>query len=205
MKKISDLAVGSRITLVIYSNGRSMRMEAVIKKHVKANIAVISIEYAIKAHLVFDNVRVSAEYKDTGGVPLIWSDVKIVNHNSEYVLVTKSDAVRNNRRSSYRVGISKPVLIQSSKEHGQVMMRDLSESGFSISDKSKAMRLELGDEVRVALSDLGYDLYLLGKLVRIEKKENVTIYGFKICNLCKDLSTYVALKQRRAREEKRKK
>lgn len=45
--------------------------------------------------------------------------------------------------------------------------------------------------------DIGHILDLAGRVVRVEEREDMTIYGLEICNLCKDLSSYVNIKQRR--------
>lgn len=40
-----------------------------------------------------------------------------------------------------------------------------------------------------------------GRVVRIEEREDMIIYGMAICNMCKDLSAYVNNKQRRNRKQ----
>lgn len=201
--KLSDLTEGSKITLLIHNNNKRMRMGAVIKKHVKQNVALIALDYAAGSRLVFDNVQISAEYDADGGVPLIWNNVKITNYQSEYVMVVNSEAVKNNRRNSFRVGVSKLARVRSANGPGQVMIRDVSMSGFAITDRGKTLKLKMGDEMSVVLDDMGHELNLRGKLVRIEEQEEVIIYGFEICNMCKDLSSYVTLKQRKVREAKK--
>lgn len=202
--KLSDLAEGSKITLLIHNNNKRMRMGAVIKKHVKNNVALISLNYATGgSRLVFDNVQISAEYEADGGVPLIWNNVKITSYQSEYVMVVSSEAVKNNRRNSFRVGVSKLARVRSGNGPGQVMIRDISMSGFAVTDRGKTMKLKMGDEMSIVLDDMGHELNLRGKLVRIEEQEEVIIYGFEICNMCRDLSSYVTLKQRKIREAKK--
>ena len=202
--KLSDLAEGSKITLLIHNNNKRMRMGAVIKKHVKNNVALISLNYATGgSRLVFDNEQISAEYEADGGVPLIWNNVKITSYQSEYVMVVSSEAVKNNRRNSFRVGVSKLARVRSGNGPGQVMIRDISMSGFAVTDRGKTMKLKMGDEMSIVLDDMGHELNLRGKLVRIEEQEEVIIYGFEICNMCRDLSSYVTLKQRKIREAKK--
>ena len=79
------------------------------------------------------------------------------------------------------------------------MVRDLSLTGFSISDRKKELALDIGSELSVSFEDLGHVLNLTGRVVRIEEQEDVNIYGFEICNLCKDLSSYLSVKQRQKR------
>ncbi len=77
-----------------------------------------------------------------------------------------------------------------------VTVRDISLTGFSIADKSKDLNFEEGDQVNLYFEDLGYILDLSGAVVRIEKRDFLTIYGFSIKNLCKDLPQYINAKQR---------
>lgn len=77
-----------------------------------------------------------------------------------------------------------------------VMIRDVSLSGFSITDRKKDLNLQTGNEVSLHFEDLGHILNLTGTVVRIEEHEDMIIYGFVINNLCKDLPSYVNTKQR---------
>lgn len=202
--KLAEVTEGSRIILIVHNGKRRMHMEAILKKHVKDNVALITIEYAPGKKLVFDNVSISMEYGSDGEVPIIWNNVKITNYQSAYVMVVSGDGVRNNRRNSFRVGVSKLARVRSLNGPNQVMVRDVSMSGFSIADRSNAVNLQIGDELSVMLDDMGHELDLRGKVVRIEEKEDgMKIFGFEICNMCKDLSAYVTLKQRRVREQKK--
>ena len=79
------------------------------------------------------------------------------------------------------------------------MIRDLSLTGFSIADRKKELSLGIGSELSVSFEDLGHVLNLVGRVVRIEEQEEVNIFGFEICNLCKDLSSYLSVKQRQKR------
>ncbi|MBO5373065.1 MAG: PilZ domain-containing protein [Lachnospiraceae bacterium] len=202
--KLAEIAEGSNLTLIIHNDTKRMRMGAVLKKHVKENVALITIEYGQGKRLIFDNVSISMEYEGDKDVPIIWNNVKITNYQSAYVMVVSGEGVRNNRRNSFRVGVSKLARVKSMNGPGQVMIRDVSMSGFSITDKSSSIGLKIGDELSVFLDDMGHELDLRGRVVRIEEKDDgLKIYGFEICNMCKDLSAYVTLKQRRVREQKK--
>jgi len=41
---------------------------------------------------------------------------------------------------------------------------------------------------------------LVGKVVRIEKRDDMIVYGMVIINICNDLSTYINIKQRPTRK-----
>ena len=78
----------------------------------------------------------------------------------------------------------------------QVMIRDISLTGFSITDRKQELKLEIGDELSVKFEDRAHMLDLAGRVVRIEEHEDRVIYGLEICNLCKDLSSYISVRQR---------
>lgn len=195
--KLSEIKAGSKITLLISNEEKQINMDAVIKKNIEDRISVISLCYQSKHMLNFSAVKIKVEYTTEEGLPYIWNMAQIVNFHAEYVLQVKDDGVRNNRRECFRVGISGIGRIRTAgKGEASVMIRDISLSGFAVSDRSNYLRLNAGDEVKLFYSDLGYNLELAGKVVRIEERENVIIYGFRIQNLCKDLSAYLSAKQR---------
>lgn len=198
--KLSELEEGSNITLLISSKDKEMTLDAVIKKHVKENIAFITLQCDTSKRLVFDNVQVDMEYYQDGTVPIIWHNVKVAFVKTDYAIQVFSEGTKHNRRGSFRVGISTVAKVNTlGRGPRQVMVRDLSLTGFSISDRKKELALDIGSELSVSFEDLGHVLNLTGRVVRIEEQEDVNIYGFEICNLCKDLSSYLSVKQRQKR------
>lgn len=195
--KLSQLEEGVTVTLLISSAENNMQLGATIKKHLKDNIALIDLHYETTKRLVFDNVQVDMEYYQDNDVPIIWHGVKIGYIKGEYLLQAPVDGVRHNRRGYFRVGVAVSTRIQMPGKSAQVMIRDVSLSGFSIADRTKELQLNKGDKISFRLDDLGFSLNLTGRLVRIEEREDIIIYGFEICNVCKDLSTYINIKQRR--------
>lgn len=198
--KLSDLEEGSAITLRISSADKSMDMQAVIKKHANTNIAIIDLDCDTSKTLIFDGVQIDMEYCEEGSVPIIWHNVKIVHYKSTYILQVFSDGAKHNRRDFFRVGVSVPARLASSGGGAKyVMVRDLSLSGFSISDSKQNGPFNIGDEISVYFEDLGHNLNLIGEIVRIEEREDMFVYGLKILNLCKDLSSYINVRQRSKR------
>ena len=59
--KLQELEEGTPITLQISSKEKSMSLNAVIRKHVKNNIAFISLQGEEQRKLIFDNVQVDME------------------------------------------------------------------------------------------------------------------------------------------------
>ncbi len=200
--KLSEISEQERIILHIHNDDKHMDLEAVILKHLKENLAVIGLNYSGTKQLVFDNVNVDLEYCPDSGIPTIWRNVKIVFYQNAYILQSVTDGVRNNRRNSFRVSVAKMAWCKmTGRESCQVLIKDISLSGFSITDQKKELNLSVGEQLSISFEDWGHKIKLDGRLVRIEEREDMIIYGFSICNMCKDLSSYVNIKQRRNRKK----
>ncbi|MBQ2803917.1 MAG: PilZ domain-containing protein [Lachnospiraceae bacterium] len=196
--KLAEIEEEERIILHISNKENSMDLDAILKKHVKDNIALIQLEHPTTKRLIFDNVQVDMEYYPEDGVPILWHNAKIVNYKTDYVLQVASDGVRHNRRGCFRVAVAKAARLRMmGRGTTHVMIKDISITGFSISDRKMDLGFNTGDRVPITLEDLGFKLELEGRVVRIEEREDMIIYGLEICNLCKDLSSYVSVKQRR--------
>lgn len=132
----------------------------------------------------------------------MWYSVKVVNYkDDDYAMQVFSDGTKHNRRGSFRVGVSSPAKVRNAAPGTprEVMVRDVSLTGFSVSDRKKELSLNSGDMLSIYWEDFGHILDLTGRVVRIETQEDVVIYGFEICNVCKDLSSYINKKQRQKR------
>lgn len=195
---LSEITEGERLVLHISNEGHSLDMYGIIKKHLKENIALISIIH--NQRLAFESVHVDAEAMGEDHIPIMWRNVKIVSYKSDYILQAPTDGAKHNRRGCFRVAVA---IIAQMRLGGNgakhVMVRDISLSGFSISDRKKDLELSQGTVLSIYFEDMGYMIDLTGKVVRIEEREDMTIYGFQTINLCHDLSNYLNLKQRRNR------
>lgn len=183
---------------MLLSNGSNhMEMDAIILKHVQDHISIISLCYESDRPLNFDKVKIEVEFTTEEGIPYIWRTAQVTSFQSGYVLQVKNDGIRHNRRECFRVGVSMNGRMKvMGRGEKTVMIRDVSLSGFSITDRKKDLNLQTGNEVSLHFEDLGHILNLTGTVVRIEEHEDMTIYGFVINNLCKDLPSYVNTKQR---------
>lgn len=195
--KLSEIEAGSKIKLLISSGSNHMEMEAIVLKHLQENIALLNLCYESDRTLNFNNVKIEVEYTMEDGTPYIWRTAQVTSFQTKYVLQVKNDGVRYNRRDCFRVGVSTSGKIKVlGKGEKTIMIRDISLSGFSITDRKMDLNLNVGNEASVHFEDLGHIINLTGVVVRIEKHEDMVIYGFEIKNLCKDLSSYVNTKQR---------
>ena len=196
--KFFDIKEESPIVLSIHANDKHMDLGAVVKKHLGQNLSLISLNYSGTKRLIFDNVKIDALHCPEDAVPILWHNVKIINHKDAYLLQTNSDGTRSNRRNSFRVSVATlGWLSQLGKPPRQVMIKDVSMTGFAITDRKKELHLSAGDRVSLSFEDLIFQLKLEGKVVRIETHDQYIVYGFVILNICNDLPAYINLKQRK--------
>lgn len=195
---LSEITEGERFVLHISNDGHSLDLYGTIKKHLKENIALINILH--DQHLAFENVHIDIEGMGEEHIPIMWRNVKIVSYKSDYIMQAPSDGVKHNRRGCFRVAVA---IVAQMKMGGNgarhVMVRDISLSGFALADRKKELELSKGTLLSIYFEDMGCTIDLTGKLVRIEEREDMIIYGFQTVNLCRDLSNYLNLKQRRNR------
>lgn len=200
-QEFNEIEVGSRILMSLSSGNKSMEMGATITKHLKDNIALITLDNNSGQVLKFDNVVINIIYTNADGIPYIWLNSTVVYYQGQYLLQVKADGGRrHNRRNSFRVGVSHYAKLRVSG-HGEVevIVRDVSLTGFSITDRKNALNLTQGTHALLRYEDIGHELEIEGNVVRIEEMEDCTIYGFVITKSSRDLSSYVNLKQRHKR------
>ncbi len=200
-QEFSEIEVGSRLLLNLSSGNKSMEMGASITRHLRDNIALITLDNSSGQVLKFDNVNINVIYTNAEGIPYIWMNSTVVYYQGQYLLQVKADGGRrHNRRNSFRVGVSHYAKLRVTG-HGEVevVVRDVSLTGFSITDRKKELGLSQGTHALLRYEDAGHELELEGNVVRIEETEDYIIYGFVITKSCRDLSSYVNIKQRQKR------
>ena len=198
--KFTEVGEDSSIVLSIRSNDKHMELGAVVKKHLGKNLTLITLNYGGGKRLVFDNVQIDVLYCASDSIPILWHNAKVINHKDNYLLQITADGTRSNRRNSFRVSVATlGWMNQVGKPPKQVMIKDVSMTGFAITDRKKELKLQKGDRIVVSFDDLIFSLKLDGKLVRIEEHDDYVIYGFVILNICNDLSSYINQKQRKSR------
>ena len=200
-QEFSEIEVGSRILLNLSNGNKSMEMGASITKHLKDNIALITLDTGNGQILKFDNISITVIYTNKDGIPYIWMNSTIVYYQGQYLLQVKADGGRrHNRRNSFRVGVSHYAKLRvAGRGEMEVIVRDVSLTGFSITDRKKELNLTQGTHALLRYEDVGHELELEGNVVRIEETEEYIIYGFVITKSSRDLSSYVNLKQRQKR------
>ncbi len=201
-KEFSELENGSQLNLHISNGLHSLEMGSTLTQHIKNNIALLTLDHDKDQILKFDNVTIHAIYTDSDGIPYIWRNVKIVYYQGQYLIqVYRNGGQRYNRRNSFRVGVSHRARMRL-EGHGEqdVILRDISLSGFSITDRKKELKLSKGTHALLRFEDIGHELELEGYVVRIDDPDDYSVYGFVITRSCNDLSSYINTKQRRNRK-----
>lgn len=199
-QEFSEIEINSRILLILSNGNKSMEMGATIVRHLKDNIALISLDNTTGQILKFDNISISVVYTTAEGIPYIWMNSTIVYYQGQYLLQVRANGGhRHNRRNSFRVGVSHYAKMRTAG-HGEieVVVRDVSLTGFSITDRKKELNLTSGTHAVLRYEDIGHQLELEGNVVRIVEEDDYIIYGFVITKSCRDLSSYVNIKQKRS-------
>ena len=198
--KFEELKEGSPIVLSISANDKHMELGAVVTKHLGQNLTLISLNYEGSKRLIFDNVQVDVLFCATDSSPILWHHARVINHKNSYILQVTSSGMRSNRRNSFRVSVATlGWMTQPGIPPRQVMVKDVSMTGFAITDRKKELKLTKGERISISFDDLYFSLVLEGKLVRIEEHEHYIIYGFVILSVCNDLPIYINHKQRKIR------
>ena len=200
-QEFTEIEAGSRLLLNLSNGNKSMEMTATIVRHLKDNIALITLDNTTGQVLKFDNVNINVVYTNEHGVPYMWVNSKIVYYQGQYLLQVSADGGRrHNCRNSYRVGVSHyGKLHREGHSDINVVVRDISLTGFSITDRKQELDLPQGTHATLHYEDLGHVLELEGNVVRIEETEDFIIYGFVTTKSNKELSSYVSTKQRQKR------
>lgn len=200
-QEFSEIEAGSRILLNLSSGNKTMEMGATIARHLKDNIALITLDNSSGQVLKFDNVTINVVYTNPEGIPYIWMNSTIVYYQGQYLLQVKAEGGhRHNRRNSFRVGVSHYAKLRiAGRGEEEVVVRDVSLTGFSITDRKKELNLTQGTHALLRYEDIGHELEIEGNVVRIEETDEYIIYGFVITRSCRDLSSYVNSKQRQKR------
>ena len=198
--QFSTIRAGEPIALMLYNGSVHMRMDATIRQMLRDDIAAITLDIPTKQILRFDNIDIDVIYYARNGLPYLWRRSRIVYFKGRYILQVKGEGMRFNRRCTYRVGVSQAArLITSDGTEQATTVRDVSLTGFSITDNSSEVLFKEKDKARLVFEDLGHEIVLTGSVIRIERRGTRTVYGFTLISSSRDLPSYIAFKERRKR------
>ena len=199
--KFREIKENSPIVLNIYANDKHMDLGAVIKKHLGQNMALITLNYDGNKRLTFNNVQIDVLHCPEDSIPILFHKAKIINHKDAYILQVTSEGTKSNRRNSFRVSVATMGWLNvATQKPRQVMVKDVSMTGFAITDRKKELNLAMGTRLSLSFDDITFHLHLEGKVVRIEEHDSYTVYGMVILNISNDLPIYISTKQRKSRK-----
>lgn len=191
----SDIRDGSSIILILHSGSVHTKMHGSIINLIREDIATISLDTTVSQILKFDHMDIDVIYLADDGYPFVWKKAKIVYFKNNYVLQIRGDGVRYNRRITYRVSISRSAqLCTADDKEYKVTVKDVSLNGFSIADKKKELQLSMEEGVSIYFEDLNHVIDLYGTVIRMDERDDYTIYGFVIRRSCRDLPSYITTK-----------
>lgn len=146
--------------------------------------------------------------------PFLWKVVHVARENVDginyHVITSDVIGVKINRRENFRVfiGIDGKATILGKEVPFDVMVKDVSESGFAILvDVTSPVKINKNEAVMIDFYDKAVDekFTLTGRVVRAEMTERYVLYG---CRLIKDsdlMRRYIANKQLANRVNSKKK
>ena len=191
----SNIKDGSSIIIMVHSGSVHSKLEGTIINLIREDIATISLNTPTSHILKFDHTELEFIYIAEDGIPYIWKKVKIVYFKNNYVLQVKGDGIKYNRRMTYRVNITKSAQLRTSDETlYEVIVKDVSLTGFSILDKNNELHFSMDDGVTIYFEDIDHTIDLYGTVIRLEKQDDAIIYGFTIRRSCHDLPSYITTK-----------
>lgn len=193
--RFSEIPENTPIVINIYNDDKQLHLDATLVKFLDKQLAIISINYPGDKVLNFDKVTLDIEYAKYQASPYVFRNCKIIYHSGNYILQVLCEGVKVNRRDSFRVPIGKTAR-SNIPGHNLVIVRDISHSGFALTDRNKNFNLSKGAHVSISFEDYGYKIDLEGTVVRIEEKEEFTIYGIRTTQFCRNLPEYIGIKQR---------
>lgn len=205
---ISDISVGSSITVEVSCSGSKLELETTVTKQLK-KVSAISVKQVMcdgcRVKLSSDKVKVSVVLRVKGDKPIIWKhcSVEEVKSASEVVMVIRqsSDGVEYNRRQAYRQFVGIPGIAQI-KEHSKtynVTVKNISENGFAFVVREEIADC-IGRNVRLQFTDNSCirsesNVVISGTVCRLSTTEDGKfVYGCE-SKYSKDIVKYISNKQ----------
>lgn len=196
--KLSSVTPGENLIIVISKDKKQLQLEAQVVENCSDESSEIVFNGGFGKMLVFKGVDISVQYQPGDAVPIEWTTAAIKTTADKYELIAKGEGTPHNRRKCFRVGVSaEGVMTRMGKEPQNITVKDVSLSGFAITDKFDVLDLKPNDLVKVEFEEDDTKIRLEGRAVRIDRGEDKTIYGFVITSICSKLSPFIMEKQRK--------
>lgn len=211
--KVSDLPVGQAITImVIISEQRLEFPSSVEQANPKKKLAYLSPVMKDGKILNFNGkgILTSLLVQLPDSKPLVFRNVTLNTMKKDdgtfcYGMQCLSEGLELNRRSSFRcqIDISTLLRISSIRTTYNIILRDVSSTGFSFAFHNSNDSCEVGSSVHIVLNDYleetceKFSFQLHGTVVRSEELDNGRmVYGCKMVTPVHGLDQYIAKKER---------
>ena len=191
----SNIKDGSPIIIMMHHGTVHSKMKGNIINLIREDIATISLDTPTSHILKFDHMDLELLYESEDGFPYVWKDAKIVYFKNNYVLQIKGEGEKYNRRITYRVNITQSAQLRMPDEAMyDVIIKDVSLTGFSVLDRNNELQLSLKDGVSIYFEDIDHIIDLYGIVMRLEETNDGMVYGFTTRRSCHDLPSYITNK-----------
>lgn len=211
--KLSDLPIDQALTIIVMMGEQKMEfpssIEATNPRKKLSFLAPIMKDGRI---LNFNGkgIQTSILVQLPDSKPMIFRNIILNTMKRDdgtfcYGVQCAEEGIEINRRGAFRcsIGVRSMMRIGLAKTTYDIIVRDVSLTGFSFvfcsledsTDVGKGIHLVLNDYLEETCEDFSFQLY--GNVVRVEEVENgKTIYGCKLAEPVRGLDTYIAKKER---------
>lgn len=203
--KLSELKSGDEITFEVLINSTPYEFKctvlddaggnAIYTTPIRANNKVVS--------LASDSITINIILSRKDMMPVVWRRVSAVidthKKNTVYRVSCLTLGMEENRRSAFRLylGLSAVAQIGTNRKAVDVILKDISESGFSIISKENLDEFE-GNLARIVFSDEGKSFSVVGIIIRkFPYDDERFLYGCRLNQKTITLSRYINERQRK--------
>lgn len=203
--KLAEIRQGEEITLEVIINGARYEFKSDMVD-VADGGGIYASPVRIKDKVLSfasDKVVVNLILNRQDHPPVVWrrinAETTVYKKNTLYRITSIAAGLEENRRGAFRLplGIQGVAQIGANRKANDVIVQDISDSGFSIVAKDDVENAD-GLVVRLVFNDEGASMSLTGLVIRkVVYSEEKVIYGCKLNNKAVALSRYINEKQRK--------
>lgn len=201
--RLSDLQAGDNIIIQVNMNGQFADFPSVVTKLHDGEILAEAVRIGGKVvGFSGENVHLDLCYIRQDKPPVVWKNVKcttvLSDNKTLYNIAAFAEGYESNRREAFRifVGVSGIAQLGINRKALQVIVKDVSENGFSFVT-SENMENVINMPVRLVFEDAERNYSLMGLVVRkVVIDEKKILYGCKLSVENPELVKYINYKQR---------
>lgn len=210
--KITELTAGQTITILVITGDEQFEFECSIenvnpKKHMIYTTPIMKNGKVLSFKGPLIQTHILVQLPDL--LPIIYRNAIISPMRKKdgicYGIVATGEGLTYNRRHSFRCFVELHSVLKLSSSHVtyDIILRDVSMTGFSFVFLSSEDKCEMGQLAHIVLNDYiqelfeNYNFHLYGIVCRINELENgKVIYGCRLTDRIRGLDQYIAKKER---------